>query len=338
MSTFRRWSWLIGFGLGVRFAACTSGGFQCERDGDCATDSTVGTCQPDGWCSFSDLHCPSMQRYGEHAGDGLARECVPVASEGSSEATPSIDDDREGDTGGTPDGSGGPDLTISGTSSLPAADTEADPVEPGLDPDSSDGGHETSASDPPPPGCPGLRDDFDDGVVGGPQWHSWGVPETIATEEIDSSVRFTMIANAEPSLSSGLTSQDTFDFTTGYARIEIGQIPTAPTMHLSLQIWQNEPPCLLSARLHSNGSVHFEGNTSGSNESVPWLQLRHDGTFAYVERSADGVRWEPLFAPHELGCALDDAQVILLGGSVGAASPGPATAVESLELCVEPSP
>ena len=52
----------------------SSGAFTCKSSSDC-TGGPVGTCQPNGSCSFLDTTCPgSMQRYG--ALSGQAGQCV----------------------------------------------------------------------------------------------------------------------------------------------------------------------------------------------------------------------------------------------------------------------
>lgn len=60
-------------------SSCAPGTFSCEGVDDCVDGSLRGTCEPSGFCSFADLACPSMRRYGDLAGDGLAGECVPAA-------------------------------------------------------------------------------------------------------------------------------------------------------------------------------------------------------------------------------------------------------------------
>ncbi len=61
--------------LGVLVACGTSSAFTCVEDEQCGD----GTCQQDvGYCSFIDDVCPSGERFGEFAGDGLALECVTL--------------------------------------------------------------------------------------------------------------------------------------------------------------------------------------------------------------------------------------------------------------------
>lgn len=58
-------------------SACGSGVFVCSTDDDCAGGGPGGLCEPQGWCSFTDPGCPTGQRFGDLAGDGLAGACVP---------------------------------------------------------------------------------------------------------------------------------------------------------------------------------------------------------------------------------------------------------------------
>jgi cysteine-rich repeat protein len=61
--------------FGAALLSCApAGAFECQADSQCSG----GRCEADGWCSFPDTRCDSGQRYGEHAGGGLAGECVPV--------------------------------------------------------------------------------------------------------------------------------------------------------------------------------------------------------------------------------------------------------------------
>lgn len=61
--------------LGLALVSCAPAGtFECQADSQCSG----GTCEADGWCSFPDMRCDSGQRYGEHAGGGLANMCVPT--------------------------------------------------------------------------------------------------------------------------------------------------------------------------------------------------------------------------------------------------------------------
>jgi hypothetical protein len=68
--------------------ACRSQGpFACIEHGQCVDGDRMGTCQPNGYCSFDDPTCPSGQRYGAHAGRGLAGTCVGDGDEDTGEDT-----------------------------------------------------------------------------------------------------------------------------------------------------------------------------------------------------------------------------------------------------------
>lgn len=104
----------LGLALGVAAGACRgSSAFVCTGDGDCDDEGTPGRCEDTGFCSFPDQECPSMQRYGKHAG-GLSGECVP-SGEGTGTGTPgettlTLDGSGAASSDATATGSGGPTL------------------------------------------------------------------------------------------------------------------------------------------------------------------------------------------------------------------------------------
>jgi len=60
-------------------SSCVGSAFACLESADCSDGAMAGTCEPTGWCSFDDPDCESGARYGEHAGGGLAGQCVDPA-------------------------------------------------------------------------------------------------------------------------------------------------------------------------------------------------------------------------------------------------------------------
>ncbi len=58
--------------------------YPCESVTQCTIDGKDGTCHASGWCVYPDDECPSGQRFGPAAGDGLADDCVGAASQGGS--------------------------------------------------------------------------------------------------------------------------------------------------------------------------------------------------------------------------------------------------------------
>jgi len=114
---------------GMIAAACTgSSAFVCTQDAEC----DQGTCQLDvGYCSFPDVACPSGQRFGAFAGDGLANTCVS-------------EDEGTGSTSG-------PATTTTSTSSpLPTATATA--TEP--DPTTGEATADPTADSTGEPSCP----------------------------------------------------------------------------------------------------------------------------------------------------------------------------------------
>lgn len=86
-SALRGLALVAGGGIGLAAAltqpACTSDVFACAASDDCQDGGSPGTCEPSGFCSFPDPECLSGSRYGDHAGDGLAGDCVPAEGTGS---------------------------------------------------------------------------------------------------------------------------------------------------------------------------------------------------------------------------------------------------------------
>jgi hypothetical protein len=174
-------SYLAGvLALAAASAACGGGpsAFACKSSDECRLDSVVGTCQPDGWCSFPDEACSSGERYGTHAGDGNAGVCV-VADDGGTGTPPgstmpgSTMDGSASDglgTGGDPSSSSGGSLTL-GVASSSGADTS----EGGQSSDStsSDPGDSSSSSDGPEPLPCDLDEEFLGAALDDTVWGSW---------------------------------------------------------------------------------------------------------------------------------------------------------------------
>lgn len=165
--------------LAASSAACGGGpaAFACKSSDECRLDSVVGTCQPEGWCSFPDDACSSGERYGTHAGDDNAGVCV-----------------ADGDVGsGTAPGSTTPGSTMDGSSSS-GLDTASDPSSSGAsltlgvgsssgadtsdggqssDSTSSDPGDSSSSSDGPEPLPCDLDEEFLGAALDATVWGSW---------------------------------------------------------------------------------------------------------------------------------------------------------------------
>lgn len=117
-----------------------AGAFACQGDAQCA--AAGGICQPQGWCSFPADACPSGQRFGEHAGGGLAGTCVP-------------EDDASTAAGSGGDISGpaatGPSLPTGdvgdSTSTMPVVDDSTGPPLPGTTTTDTDDAASSTSSD-----------------------------------------------------------------------------------------------------------------------------------------------------------------------------------------------
>jgi hypothetical protein len=120
--------------------------FGCGGDEQCVEEGRAGACESTGFCSFPDPSCPSGRRYGVHAGDGLARSCVPEmpdvadTSDGTAVADTGDADATSADVTGTPTSSSGPTSTSTSTTGEPgssesgASDTQTTglPLDPDL--------------------------------------------------------------------------------------------------------------------------------------------------------------------------------------------------------------
>lgn len=97
-------------GLAGSLACSGSDVFMCNTDQQCSTSAILGTCEPEGVCSFPDLGCPSRRRYGELSGP-QSGECVP---QGGSETGV---DPSSGSGSGPPPTSGASGVLDGGSSS-----------------------------------------------------------------------------------------------------------------------------------------------------------------------------------------------------------------------------
>ncbi|MCA9707361.1 MAG: hypothetical protein KDK70_16020 [Myxococcales bacterium] len=104
--------------------------FACAQSDQCVLDGQLGTCEPDGYCSFPDEACDSGRRYGDLAPAGLASTCVPVDPGSTSTTAPAES------TAPPPTTSGAP------STSLPPPDGSTS-----TPPDSSSGPEPTSSTD-----------------------------------------------------------------------------------------------------------------------------------------------------------------------------------------------
>ncbi len=77
----------------VASAACrATGTFACATSEQCQG----GTCEPIGFCAFSDTSCPSGFRYDPYAGNGLSGHCVASETDGGNQLDASADATSDG--------------------------------------------------------------------------------------------------------------------------------------------------------------------------------------------------------------------------------------------------
>lgn len=112
---------LGGVGGFLLALACGSNVFACGDDGECTDAGQSGTCEATGFCSFPDDQCDSGSRYGSHAGDSLAGECVPL------DVGTTGDDDDDGPPGSSDSLDGDDDLDE--VTTLPDPTTSATSVD-----------------------------------------------------------------------------------------------------------------------------------------------------------------------------------------------------------------
>jgi hypothetical protein len=330
--------WLAELGLGL--AACRAGEeFPCDVDAQCIDDGIAGVCRSPGWCSFPDDTCPSGHRFGRHAGDGLARTCVPeedTSSDGPSTTVASTLTDPT--TGSLPDTS---PVTPSEEGSLTGSGTTSS-----VDPDSSS----TGASSIDPTGiesttgerdpCPTTVDDFEDDVIG-PQWI---VDSPGYVSDADGMRVFEITAAADFYPSTFLV--ETQDLTNGWVRAHVGAHP----MTFSEQMYLTVAP---SGSSDERLQLFVEGfelmarhDTEGPGwaqlyeepydaQSQQWLQIRAEDGIVYFEVADEDMIFEPIAmiaVPFDLG----DARVGLVAGNYDLLPAPVSLTWEHFEVCTAP--
>jgi hypothetical protein len=320
----RGWPWALLAGMGAGGAlACQGGAFACTSDEQCVDGSASGICQPTGWCSFEDPECPSMQRYAEHSASGLAGTYVPEAGEGSSSGPTASSD---GTTGAGPtsteagDDPSLDDTTETGVTSLPPLDTGK--------------GESSSGDEPGTTGEPEvcevvLFDDFEDGMID-PQWDPWADGGT-SLQEIGSALRFSIVGDVLAGDDAGVLSVARFDLVEGYVRLEITEVPTPDT---AMQLyWQLVTDTCTVQGLVDGGLVYAFDEVFELGETA-WLQMRFEQGLGYLDRSIDGLTWEPVIDSAPLfGCEPIGAQVYVFGGAGMPSALRAAAAVGTVEAC-----
>lgn len=270
-----------------------------------------------------------MQRYAEHSPADLAGTCVPVASDGSTGASDS-GVVTTGPASLTIDPDDGPpleDTADSGGTSLPPPGTGSE--------GSSTSSSGSEASTGTPVACEVLLlDDFEDGRIG-PQWDPWMDMGT-SLQEVDSALRFAVVGDVLAGDDAGVQSVDHFDLTAGHLRLEITEPPT-PDVGMQLY-WQLVDEACTHSGLVQDGLVYAFGGVGDYGPDTRWLQVRFDGGLGHLERSVDGVTWEPVIEPAPIDCPPVFAHVLVFGGAEAPGTFQAVAAVGTVEACGTPVP
>ncbi|MBI4510523.1 MAG: hypothetical protein HY698_12895 [Deltaproteobacteria bacterium] len=275
---------LLGFVGGCKLASP----FSCGADTECVSQEGNGVCQPStGFCSFADTSCPSGHRYGEHAGMGHARKCVPLEA-GDAGAVDAMlgEDGRAADA--FPADSAVSDGSVADRA-VPDAPPDAAP------PDAAP----PDAAPPTPCGKTGLlADDFADGVRH-PDWKEYA--RSAATVAETGGRLVVTIANgiAGPNYS-GYTSELVYDLRGDHVRVEVpavGNTATQAEVYLAVMA-QNRDALVI---LESAGTLNFlyrvgadysnVGSIAYNASDHRYWRIRESSGTAFWETSSDQVTW-----------------------------------------------
>jgi len=294
-------------------AGCvSSSSFECDAASDCVDAGVAGSCEPTGFCSFPDATCPSMRRYGQHAGNGLGGMCV----------------DDDGTTGIAETGDDGPATTIT-TSASSASETmplddegsssaavsvtdEGSTTTSGQESTTDDTvDPETSTSTGEVPTCSTFVDDFEDETID-PSWTQF---EAASLVETDGELRMHLTAAAD-GVYPGVRRYE-LDLLDGWVRVQPGLLPGENPARLFLAVGADEAftdvlyvmaegPLLVAMREQVGMPWEIYEMTQLDPEVHAWWQIRSEGDEVHFETSADGVQFEPfasVAAPFALGLA-----------------------------------
>jgi len=263
---------VVGGALGA--GACQSSAtFACTASDECESQGAIGTCQPNGYCSFPDIGCISGQRYGEHAGGGFADMCVaPSGASGDTTTGPTDESSTSADTGSVEDGSRDEGTTTD------AAD--------------STGQATTSSSDL----CLGtlVSDDFSDGVVDA-MWMQ--VLESFIGEGPDG-LEFFVTAGSRDGYPQVRPEPAPWNLDEGFVRINITTAPKQPGFQLFTSVFSDAVVIgfgvtggELTASYNDGSGDDVLGVGAYDDAAQQWLQIRFSAGTMYFETSPDGETW-----------------------------------------------
>jgi hypothetical protein len=284
----------LGLGVLLGSGGCMgSDAFLCASDVHCQRGATQGLCQPSGYCSFPDDTCASGQRYGQHASDALANQCVE----------PGVAED------GTTDAGGSTSITTSGSTTLttsPMTTSTEGPVttEP-VDPDTS-GGSSSGAMSDDDPGTTTMRDvvcwedDFEDGVIDPSTWCVWSSPG-FEVDEARGHLRVHLLPDewGMGDGAGGAVLCDTFPLHGTAAAVELASVPQVSSFTEAF-IDMGTPMLRLGLGIANDlvYAVTYDGMSYAGFAWQPyqpnvhrWLRIVGTDEGLVAETSPDGVTW-----------------------------------------------
>lgn len=326
---------LVGLVLGACSAAKE---YPCDADVQCLDAGIMGVCQSPGWCSFPDPACPSGQRYGDLAGDGLARTCVPVddgtthgADDAATISMPTTGEPTsEGSTSivsaTTPITSG---VDVTGDATTLSEDTTS-ATTPGTTDDGTTG---------PSRDCPTYVDDFEDGVIGA----EWGVDELDMVVDQGGARVFLVSTDARDEYPT-TTLVESQDLTDGWVRVHVGVPPAHPQEQLFLTVspvaddtdivhWFLEGDALIARRQTIGAGQWIDIHEVAFDADLHrWLRIRGDDDTLHFEVAAEDEAFSTL-ASYELEYTLDDMFVSMSAGNWGTIEVVAELSFDHFELC-----
>ncbi|HET6582037.1 MAG TPA: hypothetical protein VFG69_01295 [Nannocystaceae bacterium] len=286
------------FALAVAAGCIRTGTFACASQDDCVDAGVAGRCEPSGFCSFPDDGCPSHQRYGDHAGDGLGGSCVPedgttggedtsAASSGPHDATTAASLDTTPLSDGSSESGGASSISGVGTST-----TSDDTTGGSTDPTSG------SSSGDVVPECPSFVDDFEDAVLD----PSWGVMDEAFITEVDGELVLELTPEVDQ-IYPGVLRMDQ-DLASGYVRIQVGDAPAVDGERLYLAVAIDSSYADVVYIMIEGALVRMQREQKGALWTTyadiefdpdvhAWLQIRGENGTVFFETSSDGVTFTP---------------------------------------------
>ncbi len=309
----------------------------------------VGTCQPNGYCSFPDAECPSGQRYGELAGGGFAGLCVEETGTGSGGlpgTTSQSGDSTTGtmttlavDDGSTSEGSTGPQpMTTSGAGTTGESTTTGGSTGETTAASESDGGSTAgSSSTGVEPACEVSGDAFDDGVIA-PEWMV--VLPGLMNESGDN-LTLTITSDSTDGYPQIRRMPVPWDLSEGYLRMEVGAAPSQTGAQLWIGLFDSDLGAM--SFIIQDGQLLGEyapGFMDGVNlaaepydaDAHRWIGIRFSAGQVYFEVSPDGVDWSQI-ADADLPFSVASVVPVITAGNYEFLPVPELVSVETFEMC-----